>query len=635
MSTPWFFLSYASIGPDHDARVTQFYFDLVRELRATAGLDESNVPAADIGFFAKTGSTAGDIWTDKLVAKLRSCRVLICLYSGKYFRSAPCGKEFAVFNSRLDAYAEENPDKPRPSLIVPVLWIIPNGFPKMMPDALSEIDYKSEHLNKLVAANGLYYMQSREKHKDDYEEFVSWLARTIYSVAEPPLKSLKNPPDFASVWSPFHELPPVPENLKASAVSGRAIDLSWSSKPEEREGDREGFRVIRRADADGEDFSELSAKVGPAATSFRDGGLAPSTSYTYRVRAFGPGGYSGYSNEDTATTAAQPPPTTAPSTSRQTGGSPLPAPVPVPEPSPEPVPVLKPEPVPLPKWLPYLLITLALSAVVAAFFFKGGSVPPIDSNVNANNSNVTPSAAPGRVLRKTIWSDAFNNAGTEGASAWAQGSLWDVSGGVRPFWKGHVPNGWLVVQGEGEGIVKAFDFDDFEAIFPVEFGEGGTKAGWILRAQGDKQTGYTGYCFVLERAGDAFQLVGYWGQPQHRPVGPLEPQRIPITQFGKDSPDDITKTRDYIQVGARAEGDTFFFVFQLMNPDTEDKRADLGECFPASAQASPAHAAQGQVGFFAEGDGGFRVDTLDVYPLPQNARHVECKKPSPPPFTVK
>ena len=32
-----------------------------------------------------------------------------------------------------------------------------------------------------------------------------------------------------------------------------------------------------------------------------DQGLAPNTSYTYRVRGYGPGGFSGYSNQATIT----------------------------------------------------------------------------------------------------------------------------------------------------------------------------------------------------------------------------------------------------------------------------------------------------------------------------------------------
>lgn len=281
---------------------------------------------------------------------------------------------------------------------------------------------------------------------------------------------------------------------------------------------------------------------------------------------------------------------------------------------------------------PYLLYALvaAAVAVVAVLVWRYAPTPITSGDSNANASTTTRPAA-----RRESWSDDFTNSGTADAPRWAQAGLWDVNG-QKPFWKPNFTNGSLDVQGEGAAVVSGFEFDDFEVVFPVKFKDGGTKAGWVFRAQGEKQSDYTGYCFVLERAAGAFQLFGYWGKPRQRPDS-LAPQRIPITQFGADSPADVKNTADYILVKAKAEGNTFLFVFQLMNPhDSEDdpRHVDLGVCFTVTAKAEPLHATQGRVGFFAEGGDQFHVDTLSVYPMPQLQPHAVCDK-SGPQFTIK
>ena len=90
--------------------------------------------------------------------------------------------------------------------------------------------------------------------------------------------------------------PAAPSGLAATATSSSTVDLSWT----DNSGDESGFKVERAAS--GGAFSEI-ATVGADVTSYGDSGLAASTTYDYRVRAFNADGDSAYSNTASATTS--------------------------------------------------------------------------------------------------------------------------------------------------------------------------------------------------------------------------------------------------------------------------------------------------------------------------------------------
>ena len=92
-----------------------------------------------------------------------------------------------------------------------------------------------------------------------------------------------------------------PTGLSASAVSDTRIDLSWSDQSSAES----EYRIERRVS--GGTFAEVAIKAANS-TSHEDTGLAPSTTYEYRVRACDAGDCSAYSAEASATTDVVPPP---------------------------------------------------------------------------------------------------------------------------------------------------------------------------------------------------------------------------------------------------------------------------------------------------------------------------------------
>lgn len=95
-------------------------------------------------------------------------------------------------------------------------------------------------------------------------------------------------------------LPAAPSALAASGVSGTQVNLTWADNAS----DESGYRIERAPDAGGAPgtFAEI-ATVGASVTTYASTGLAPSTTYWYRVRAYNAAGTSAYSNSASGTTS--------------------------------------------------------------------------------------------------------------------------------------------------------------------------------------------------------------------------------------------------------------------------------------------------------------------------------------------
>jgi hypothetical protein len=197
-----FFFSYKRVGKTAYQR--KFFDDLSDELRDLLEFSKE-VP---VGFFDQSGIEAGEEWEPALAKALQESKVMVCVYSPKYFESEYCGKEWQVFNMRRHEYQRlrravgEN-DPPLPLVIKPVLWL-------PLPDNLDP-DFKKIQLFKgtredIANREGLrYVLQRRNDFRKLYTDYISNLAREIKEAAEkynlPPLPNLPLLPKIPSAFA--------------------------------------------------------------------------------------------------------------------------------------------------------------------------------------------------------------------------------------------------------------------------------------------------------------------------------------------------------------------------------------------------------------------------------------------------
>jgi len=116
-------------------------------------------------------------------------------------------------------------------------------------------------------------------------------------------RNVGGPSDYSNVaTTTTPQAPPAaPTGLLATAASSSQVDLAWTDNATSEE----QFEIERCTGWGCTDFAQIAVR-GPNVTSFSDGGLAPGTTYSYRVRARNAGGPSDYSNVATAATNAPP-----------------------------------------------------------------------------------------------------------------------------------------------------------------------------------------------------------------------------------------------------------------------------------------------------------------------------------------
>lgn len=195
MNENWFFLSYARLDRETDKHkcIERFFEDLNQRVRAMKKVREEYA-----GFFDSEGIETGEMWPQSLGHGLSSCRVLVCLYSPAYFASEYCGKEWAVFASRVRA---AHPDKP--PLILPVLLYAPEDV-LPLPPPVADVQYVSDNYPETYRREGLRYLMVRDSQKENYEDFLDACVRQLLDVADAhPLPPLEVLPDIKRVASFF------------------------------------------------------------------------------------------------------------------------------------------------------------------------------------------------------------------------------------------------------------------------------------------------------------------------------------------------------------------------------------------------------------------------------------------------
>lgn len=169
----YFFLSFAGENDTDDARVARFFAELSEEVGVEAGVGRAE--HSSLGFLSIVNLRLGTDWSEEIASALGRCRVFVALCSPSYFASASCGVEWRAFTDRLAAYEREH-HRPAPALL-PVCWV-----PMRMPAVADAIQYTDRQLSEPMARHGLRTLMRLEKHRDDYQVFVSELARLIVAV---------------------------------------------------------------------------------------------------------------------------------------------------------------------------------------------------------------------------------------------------------------------------------------------------------------------------------------------------------------------------------------------------------------------------------------------------------------------
>jgi len=95
------------------------------------------------------------------------------------------------------------------------------------------------------------------------------------------------------------EAPPAAPTGLAATVARSAVTLTWTAHSTTEQ----AYAIWRQGG--GAAWARVGI-MGPGATTYSDTGLTAGTSYTYRVRAIGAVGASGWSNEVSVTAGASP-----------------------------------------------------------------------------------------------------------------------------------------------------------------------------------------------------------------------------------------------------------------------------------------------------------------------------------------
>ncbi|MEO5878453.1 MAG: TIR-like protein FxsC [Streptosporangiaceae bacterium] len=173
---PYFFLSYARMRHDSDPHpdkwIIKFFRDLCADISHLTGSENP-------GFMDQQQLRIGAEWSTELTEALATCKVFLPIYSPRYFNSEYCGREWAIFNRRLEKHAVGGP---LPTAIIPAMWI-PMDLDKLPMFAgtrqLSQPDLPQHYLRE-----GLYGIMKLGKYREAYKETVLGLARAIVFTAD-------------------------------------------------------------------------------------------------------------------------------------------------------------------------------------------------------------------------------------------------------------------------------------------------------------------------------------------------------------------------------------------------------------------------------------------------------------------
>ncbi|MFC4586108.1 FxsC protein [Sphaerisporangium corydalis] len=176
---PYFFLSYEPtprFGPDDMSDPDRWVAAFFERLSAVVS-ESADLPLdAEAGYMDRERSRNG--WSARTALALRTCRVFVPLYASRYFASERCGREWAVFNRRVErSVGEFEPTE----AIIPALWV-PTPLSKF-PAATEPVKFDASALGDAYQRLGFYGIM-RTGLQIDYELSVHSLAERIVRAAE-------------------------------------------------------------------------------------------------------------------------------------------------------------------------------------------------------------------------------------------------------------------------------------------------------------------------------------------------------------------------------------------------------------------------------------------------------------------
>jgi CheY-like chemotaxis protein len=204
-----FYLTFAkSDAGIHTVHVKRFFDDLSDFIRIKLGIPNKE----PVGFFDRRESE----WAGQLAQTLRTSRTLVCLTSPAFFRNERAGKEWQLFQARIERHTSLMESslqglKPKHSVILPVTWIPVQNVPASVARVL---DSRLEDSNPIYRVKGMLAMlKSMGNFRHDYAEVVNAIAERVIDLSE------------AVNLLPFEELP------AESQLQNAFVDSSPESPP--------------------------------------------------------------------------------------------------------------------------------------------------------------------------------------------------------------------------------------------------------------------------------------------------------------------------------------------------------------------------------------------------------------------
>jgi FxsC-like protein len=189
----YFFLSYAR--GDDDSYVERFFEDLSAEVRVLAGLAAGH----EVGFFDKSSMEIGEEWPARLAVELGRCRTFVALYSPRFFLSEPCGKEWAIFRDRVEAF-EQDLTEPA-SALIPLIWAPVTD----LPAAVRDIQYTMNDIGAAYNDGGFRQFLRLRRHRDAYRQAIFRVATRIVTAYRSAPLPPRTPAPYRDAKSAFHE----------------------------------------------------------------------------------------------------------------------------------------------------------------------------------------------------------------------------------------------------------------------------------------------------------------------------------------------------------------------------------------------------------------------------------------------